>query len=272
MAAKFACAQWPWGVETKEQFIQSCKDMSEVGYEYFESVKTFIDTFKDNPVEFKSICNDYNMHPISFYFHLTCDRQADIEELKRKIDFVADNGIKTICVQAGGFQPGAVAKPATEDELRDTLETINEYGRICRPYDILPCVHPHHNTKVWYENEIDFIMQNTDPDFIGFGPDTAHLTAGNCNAGEIFERYKDRIHFVHLKDLHGVIDSSGFEYGVEVYGNFREMGEGEVDFKPVFKALKSVNYDGYLTCELDKTRFTNKESARMNLEYLKKYY
>ena len=245
MAAKFACAQWPWGVETKEQFIQSCKDMSEVGYAYFESVKTFIDTFKDNPVEFKSICNDYNMHPISFYFHLTCDRQADIEELKRKIDFVADNGIKTICVQAGGFQPGVVAKPATEAELRDTLETVNEF---------------------------DFIMQNTDPSLIGFGPDTAHLTAGNCNAGEIFERYKDRIHFVHLKDLHGVIDSSGFEYGVEVYSNFREMGEGEVDFEPVFKALKSVNYDGYLTCELDKTRFTNKESARMNLEYLKKYY
>ena len=37
MSAKFAYAQWPWGTETKEAFIQSCKDLSEVGFEYFEN-------------------------------------------------------------------------------------------------------------------------------------------------------------------------------------------------------------------------------------------
>ena len=37
MSAKFASAQWPWGTQSREEFIQSCKDMSEVGFEYFES-------------------------------------------------------------------------------------------------------------------------------------------------------------------------------------------------------------------------------------------
>ena len=78
MSAKFAYAQWPWGTQSREEFIQSCKDMSEVGFEYFESVKAFIDTFKDSPEDFKSICDEYNIHPISFYFHLTGKHDDDI--------------------------------------------------------------------------------------------------------------------------------------------------------------------------------------------------
>ena len=102
MSAKFAYAQWPWGTQSREEFIQSCKDMSEVGFEYFESVKAFIDTFKDSPEDFKSICDEYNIHPISFYFHLTGKHDDDIAELKDKIGFVRDCGIRPSPFRACG--------------------------------------------------------------------------------------------------------------------------------------------------------------------------
>lgn len=264
MAAKFAYAQWPWGATTKEEFINACKDLSEVGFEYFESVKTFIDTFKDDINEFKGITEEYNLRPISFYFHLSGDHAADIAELKDKIGFVAANDIKTICVQAAGSKTRA-----TQEDLDYSVKLLHEYGEICADYGILPCIHPHINTVIMYEPEIDFIMQNTNPDLVGFAPDTAHLTAGGCNPAQIADRYKERIKFTHLKDLVGEIDVDGVEYGVEVYRNFRELGHGEVDFKSFFDVLKSVNYDGYLCLELDITRYTHKESAAMNLEFMK---
>ena len=264
MSAKFAYAQWPWGVTTREEFIQSCKDMSEVGFEYFESVKAFIDTFKDTPEDFKAITEEYNIRPISFYFHMTGNHETDIAEMKSKIGFVRDNGIKTVCI-SGVYS----TIPATHDDLVYAVNTIKEYGKICKEYGVMPCIHPHHNTTIMYESDIDYLMENTDPEEIGFAPDTAHLIAGECDPVTIFERYKDRIRFTHLKDITGEMDGGVMQYGVEVYKNFRELGRGMVDFPKIFEILKSVNYDGYLCAELDYTEFGNKESAMMNMKYLR---
>ena len=120
-------------------------------------------------------------------------------------------------------------------------------------------------------SDVDFILQNTDPDEVGFCPDTAHITAGGGDAAAIVEKYKDRIQFTHLKDIltDTALDSEGMEEGKEVYTNFRELGEGNVDFKSVFASLKSVNYDGFLCAELDRSRFGNKISAEMSLKFLK---
>ena len=98
--AKLAYAQWPWGAETKEQFVQSCKELSSLGYTYFESVRGFIDTFSGDVQGFLSLTETYNLRPISFYFHLSHDPAEDIRQLKSKIGFVQACGIKTICVQA----------------------------------------------------------------------------------------------------------------------------------------------------------------------------
>jgi inosose dehydratase len=124
-----------------------------------------------------------------------------------------------------------------------------------------------------YENEIDFILQNTDPELVAFGPDTAHLTAGKCDPVKVIKKYADRVKFIHLKDITdaGVV-AAGMQAGVEVYTNFRELGEGIVDFSSVFNILDSVGYDGFLTAELDRSRFGNKESAVMSMKYLMDNY
>lgn len=268
MAAQFAYAQWPWGTKTREEFIQSCKDLSEVGFRYFESVKPFIDTFKNDIDDFKAIVREYDVKPVSFYFHLNGTVENDIEDLKKKIPFLEKNDIHRISVQAETIR----GRNATPEELDYALRTITEIGRICKAHGVVPCVHPHYNTTIMIEKEIDFIMTRTDPDLVAFGPDTAHLSAGGCNPWVILDRYKERIKFIHLKDLKGALSDGGMEQGIEVYTNFRELGEGDIDFKPIFAVLKGIPYDGYLCAELDKTRFTHKESARMNMEYLKTHW
>ncbi len=264
---KLAYAQWPWGVETKEQFIQSCKDLSSLDYRYFESIRTFIDVFLGDVQSFLSLTDEYDLHPISFYFHMSKDPKADIQELKKKIDFVKACNIKTICVQGVWTK-----EKTTEESLRTTLGVIQEFGNICKDYGILPCVHPHANTPIMYENEIDFIMKNTDPALIGFAPDTAHLTVGRCDPLKIFERYKNRIAFTHIKDVRGKLDSTGMQGGVEVYSNFLELGEGTVDFESIFKLLKDIKYDGYLCVELDTPPVSNLASAKKNMEFMKQHW
>jgi inosose dehydratase len=270
MPAKLAYAQWPWGVETREQFVTSCKELSSLGYKYFESVRNFINTFQNDRQGFKSIIDEYDLRPISFYFHFSGDNAEDLKELKSKIDFVSYFGIKTICVQ-GLYKAGKTEK-ADEAALKPVLSLINEYGKICKDHGILPSVHPHANTAIMFEDEIDFIMQNTDPALVGFAPDTAHLKVGKCDPVAICERYKNRISFTHIKDVKGTLTSTGMKEGVEVYSDFLELGTGDVDLDGVFKVLKSVNYGGYLCVELDTAPKSNIESARKNLGFMKSHW
>jgi inosose dehydratase len=267
--AKFAYTVWQWGTDNKEQFVQALKDITEAGYEYFESVKAAINVFDHDASPFLALCKEYGVKPNGFYFYLNGKWDNDVEDVKKKLPFMAACDIHRMNVQA----TGVVGRPATQEELDYDLKAINAIAELAKEFDIIPCVHPHYNTTVMYESEIDFIMQNTDPELVAFGPDTAHLTAGKCDPVKVIKKYADRVKFTHLKDITAEgIEAAGMQAGVEVYTNFRELGEGIVDFPSIFKILDDVGYDGFLTAELDRSRFGNKESAIMSMKYLKANY
>lgn len=266
MAAKFAYTIWQWGGD-KESVLKGMRDVSHVGYKYFESTKPFIDVFKNDKECLKEALEKYDLQPTGAYFHLNGTKENDIDDLEAKIPFLLEFGMKLITVQACGV----FGRVANDEELKYALDTITKIGKICKPYGIKPCVHSHYNTTVMIPRDIYHIMDNTDPDEIWFCPDTAHITAGGGDPVKIVEKYKSRVAFTHLKDIlvSQSLESEGMEEGKEVYSNFRELGEGNVDYKNVFAALKSVNYDGFLCAELDRSRFTNKISAEISMKFLK---
>jgi inosose dehydratase len=267
--AKFAYTVWQWGTDNKEQFVQALKDITEAGYEYFESVKATINVFNNDASAFLATCKEYGVKPIGFYFHFSGNWDNDVEDVKRKLPFMAACDIHRMNLQSTGL----IGRPATQEELDYNLKVINAIAELAKEFDIIPCVHTHYNTTVMYESEIDFIMQNTDPELVAFGPDTAHLIAGKCDPVKIIKKYSDRVKFTHLKDItNDGMEAAGMQAGAEVYTNFRELGEGIVDFPSIFKILDDVGYDGFLTAELDRSRFGNKESAIMSMKYLKANY
>ncbi|MCK9265746.1 sugar phosphate isomerase/epimerase [bacterium] len=269
--AKFAYTVWQWGTKNKEQFVQALKDITEAGYNYFESVKAAINVFENDVAGFKALCDEYGAQPIGFYFHLNGDWDNDVEDVKRKLPFMVECGVKRMNVQATGLK----GRPANKEELEYDLKAINTIAELTKEHGIIPCLHPHFNTSVMYESEIDFIMQNTDPSLVAFGPDTAHLVAGKCDPVEMIKRYVDRVKFTHFKDITSArIVAEGTQAGVEVYSAnvFRELGEGIIDFPTIFKILDDAGYDEFFTVELDRSRFTHKESAIISMNYLKKHY
>ena len=184
---------------------------------------------------------------------------------------MVESGVKRMNIQATGLR----GRPANKQELEYDLKVINTIAGLTREHSIVPCLHPHFNTSVMYESEIDFIMQNTDPSLVAFGPDTAHLVAGKCDPVKMIGRYADRVKFIHLKDITSArIEAEGTQAGVEVYSAnvFRELGEGIIDFPAIFRILDDAGYDEFLTVELDRSRFTNKESAVISMKYLKEHY
>lgn len=270
--SRVAAAIWPWGTETREQMVQAAKDVTEIGYRSFESVKAAIYAYNLDLKAYKEVLDKYNLKAVSFYFHLPAPGQEEsvFSTLDKELEFIAALGVKRICLQATWGHPGKLDKSQLEYELKQ----IEKFARKTKAFGIMSNLHNHHNTWVMYEHEIDNILQNLGADIISFAPDTAHLVAGLCDPVKIVKKYADRVNFTHLKDItDAAVESKGVAAaGMEVYSNFRELGKGSVDFRGIFDVLKAAGYNGPLCEELDSAPVSNKESAKNNYNFIVNNY
>jgi len=251
----------------------AAKEITEIGYTSFESVKQAIYAYDLDIAAYRDVLERYGIKPASFYFHLPKRGEEDIifSTLDKELEFVAGLGVTRLCLQATSTHPGI---KMDAEQLAYELELIEKFARKTKSYGITTNLHNHHNTWVMYEDEIDNILLNLDSDVISFAPDTAHLVAGLCDPVEIIRKYADRINFIHLKDIKNAnVESAGFDpAGMEVYSNFCELGTGCVNFRQIFDILKDAGYDGPLCEELDRAPVSNYLSAKNNFEYILKNY
>ena len=270
---RITAAIWPWGTETRAQMEQAATDITEIGYTCFESVKSAIYAFDLDLQAYKEVLARYGLTVQSFYYHLPTQEHIDtfFRDLDKEFSFIAELGVRRICLQATNGRPAVM----TRESLDDHLNLIGRFCEKAKNYGITPNLHNHYNTWVTYEDEIDYVMQNISPDLLSFAPDTAHLVCGLCDPFEIMKRYVNRINFTHFKDItdaENILSGSYEREGLAVYKNFCELGKGSIDFKPIFQLLIDHGYDGPLCEELDTAPISNKESARNNYQFLLEHY
>ena len=58
---------------------------------------------------------------------------------------------------------------------------------------------PYHDTAIYRENEIDLFLAETDPELVSLCLDTAHTTLAGMDCVKAFEKYIDRIAYIHFK-------------------------------------------------------------------------
>ncbi len=265
-------AIWPWGTQTREQAEEAARDVSLTGYKSFESVKSALYAFDLNIEEYMAMLNSYGLKAVSFYFHIPAigDEERLFGNLDKELSLVSAMGIKIVTLQ------GTHGRPEVMDEAakRANLDSMVKFAKIAKKYGITTNVHPHVNTYFMFEDEIDYVMENTDPDLISLAPDTAHISATGADPVKMIRKYADRVKFIHLKDYKlgdDVTDSGWVDSGVPIMTCFHELGKGTVNFPEIFKILDGVNYDGPLCIELDEAPVSNIESAKNNYEYLSKF-
>ena len=139
---------------------------------------------------------------------------------------------------------------------------LNELGKMAVDSGIQIGIHPHVNTIVEKPDEIDLIMDLTDPEYVKMAPDTGHILLGGGNVIEIIRKYQNRLSYFHLKDAEGVFERPNFG------PNIRELGQGVVDFPGVMYFLKEINFSGWLNVEQDFTTMTPYESAKESMRYI----
>lgn len=156
--------------------------------------------------------------------------------------------------------------PNVADEkaaIRQMAKTMNALGEIARKDGIKVAVHPHVSGLIENIRQIDQLMDETDPQLFFLGPDTAQVWMGGADPVRVIEKYKRRIAYLHYKDIRGYYRDSK-----DYLNNVIELGRGVIDFPAIHRILKSVNYKGWITIDLDNARVTPLESAKINREYI----
>lgn len=199
----------------------------------------------------------------STYFVDNSDLEQELDRLQQRIEFLKGMGAKVInlaeCSRTvHSKKDTALSKRPIFSSLEwDRLITgLNRAGELCNKFGIKAAVHHHMGTGIQSLNEIDRLLENTDPSAVFLCADTGHLKFAGINPLLVFGKYINRIVHVHLKDLRSSVlkkvqvrDCSFLEAVLSRV--FTVPGDGMIDFKPIFEILAAAAYDGWMIVEAE---------------------
>lgn len=210
------------------------------------------------------------------------------EEFKKMCD---ERGIK-IPATGGGYEqlvkdPAAAAKTAkilgasylmcawiphkvkggfTYEEAKKAVEDFNMIGKVLKENGITFCYHNHGYEFQPYENGtlFDFIVQNTNPEYVSFEIDILWAFHGGAEPVSLLKKYENRFKLVHLKDLRNGV--KGDLTGGTPLINDVVLGTGQVDVAGVIREAKKIGIKHYFIEDESPTWY---EQVPKSIAYLK---
>lgn len=154
---------------------------------------------------------------------------------------------------------GEQLRPAKLEEKawKHLIDTTHRIGKIAgERYGLKVLFHPHIETHLEYENQIEAFLEQTDPNLVSLCLDTGHHAYRAGDPVAFMRKHYKRIPYLHLKNLDGNVqrrvNAQKIPFAAAVpMGIFCEPSVGAVDFKAFRDVLQEVHYQGYAIVEQD---------------------
>ncbi|MFF2908294.1 myo-inosose-2 dehydratase [Paenibacillus sp. NPDC057934] len=211
-------------------------------------------------------------------------REQELEAFREHAKFLQSMGSKVIstCEVGGSLHFDPRRTPNESEVIRldeagwaSLVEGLNAAGRIAQEYGLKLTYHHHGGTAVESPEEIDKLMELTDPQAVYLLFDSGHALYGGANPLDVLRKHYDRVAYVHLKDVRPALLEQARADGVDFVtcirrGVFTVPGDGCIDFTPIIGELVSRNYTGWalLEGEQDPGEHPAREYAEKALRYL----
>lgn len=231
------------------------EDISDTGWDGFEWSPGRLEEAYANPEEYRAYLEGLDLEISGLYCPCGFLDDGQVERWHQTVDctieFARAVGTKYVMLDGGSCDL------SRDYQTIDTIASLaNAVGQRVAAAGLVCTWHQHWGTIFEYPDEFHALMAATDPGLVKCTPDTAQLALGGFDLPATFEKYVDRMEYVHFKDLDG-------------NRRFIELGHGIVQFEPLVEILKAASFSGWIVTDLDYTSLDPTVSSRHNLNYLR---
>ena len=137
------------------------------------------------------------------------------------------------------------------------VETTSRLGELVRErFGLRLTFHPCADSHVEYEDQIEALLDQTDPDLVSLCLDTGHHAYRRGDPAAFMRRHHDRIPYVHVKTVDAKVLDRAVRESLTIadavkLGVFCEPYLGSVDFGAFADVLREVDYHGIALVEQD---------------------
>ena len=161
------------------------------------------------------------------------------------------------------------------DEIKAYAERLSEVAKWSTDAGMPLAYHHHMGSVIESEDDVNWLMAYSDPAALKLTFDTGHLLFGGGDVMATLDRWGDRVHHVHFKDIRPEIvrdvrDNHRSFLDAVIAGAFTVPGDGCIDFHAVGKALKGMDYSGWIVVEAeqDPAKAPPKEYSQMGYDHI----
>jgi sugar phosphate isomerase/epimerase len=177
--------------------------------------------------------------------------------LKRAVDIAAELDSDAVSFWSGTTERTGDENVATDIQWKRLVRCCKELCMYAQGKGVRLAFEPEPGMFVDTMKRFGTLLKRVNHPLLGLTLDVGHLHCqGELPIAEHIQQYTDRLWNVHIEDMrHGVHDHLMF-------------GEGEMDFPPIFRALRKIDYQGGVHVELSRQSHDAVRTATRAMEFL----
>ncbi len=214
---------------------------------------------------------------------LVNDVKTEIEAVRQQVEQFA--ALKAPCIvyaECSNTVQGNIAVPVNDrpkfsaSDVRAYGAKLSELAKWMADQGVTLAYHHHMGSFIESEDDVNALMEGSTPE-VKLLFDTGHLLFGGADVMRVLNRWADRVHHVHFKDIRPDVvadvraNNRSFLDAV-IAGAFTVPGDGCIDFQAVADKLKAMDYQGWIVVEAeqDPAKAPPYDYSKMGYEHILK--
>ena len=193
---------------------------------------------------------------------LVNDLETEQTVVQQQVDqFIALNAPCIVYAECSNTIQGKQLTPVNDrpvlskDEVMAYGAKLTDLAKWMADQGMPMAYHHHMGSIIESEDDVNWLMEGSGPE-LRLCFDTGHLLFGGGDVMATLNRWGDRVHHVHFKDIRPDVvadvraNDRSFLDAV-IAGAFTVPGDGCIDFQAVADALKAMDYAGWIVVEAE---------------------
>ena len=240
---QIACNTSPWG---PDGVIPAMNAIRNAGFGGIECPASVVSRYEDRLHVFEEIlereglCLAGLVQPLDIMDRDKADEQVERAVNVARFAAAAGHGYLVVC------QVDPVAQPPDEDGWITAAAVLEEVGVRCRKGGVALCFMPVARPLEMDEKALDRLMAMTPPDAVNLALDTAESFWAGTDIARMAKKHAARLKVVRFRDAPGSSRRGARGQAVSTPA----FGRGAVRFEALSKALKDMDYSGWITLDV----------------------